>query len=200
MKRFACLEHLSRLITDELVVVGMTGIHWEWSHLLPDYEGNMKICSMGNATALGTGMALALPQRAVVVLDSDGSSLLDIPTLTTIGTYQPPNLRVFVFDNEVYSGSRISEPSATAYATDLEAMASAAGIASATTVRDVDAFVEATGKSFASPGPSYVVAKVDEDLAARKLPKPTRDYLEYKYRFVRYVERTENKTIFSTLR
>ena len=122
MERIDCLKLLAPMITDELVAIGIAGVNWEWRSL-SKHEGNMTIGSLGHTLAVGTGMALSLPHRRVIVLESDGSSLADLPCLTTIGTYRPPNLKVFVFDNELYSGSRISDPSATAYNTDLEQMA-----------------------------------------------------------------------------
>ncbi len=199
MKRFECLRILSPLITDELVVLGMTGIHWEWNHL-SQHEGNMKIGSMGNAAAIALGMALSLPHRRVIGLESDGSTMLDLATLTTIGLYLPQNLKIFVFDNQVYSGSRISQPSATAHRASLEAIAKGAGIESAVTIRDIASFEREARLAVSQTGLRYVVVKVEEDTDARKLPKPTMDYLEHKYRFVRYIERTEGKTIFPTHR
>ena len=68
---------------------------------------------------MGIGLALVLPHRKVIVLESDGSHLLSLYNLPTLGNLNVPNLAVFVFDNEVYSGTRISEPSATAGKTDL---------------------------------------------------------------------------------
>jgi thiamine pyrophosphate-dependent acetolactate synthase large subunit-like protein len=187
------------MITDELVVLGMTGIHWEWNHL-SHHEGNMKIGSMGNAAAIALGMALGLPHRRVIGLESDGSSLLDLATVTTIGRYLPDNLKIFVFDNQVYSGSRISQPTVTAVGASLEGIAKGAGIESATTIRDVESFEREARRAISQAGLRYVVVKVQEDTDARKLPKPTMDYLEHKYRFVRYIERTEGKTILPSHR
>ena len=199
MKRIDCLRLIAPLVTDELVVIGMTGANWEYRHL-SQHEGNMTIGSMGNAAAVGTGMALSLPRRRVIVFESDGSTMLDLSILTTMGTYQPANLKVFVFDNSVYSGSRISQPSATSFRTDLEAMARGAGIESTATIRDLASFEREAHAAIEQPGLRYMVVKIEEDLEARRLPKPTMDYLENKYRFVRYIERTEGKTIFPTLR
>ena len=183
------------MITDELVVIGIAGVNWEWRRL-SKHEGNMTIGSLGHTLAVGTGMALSLPERRVIVLESDGSSLADLPCLTTIGTYRPDNLKVFVFDNEMYSGSRISDPSATAFNTDPEQMARGAGIPITATVRDLESFAEQARAAFSQPGVRYVVAKIEEDVSTRKLPRPRMDYLETKYRFIRYIERTEGKTIF----
>ena len=78
---------------------------------------------MGCAIGVATGLALALPHRKVIALDSDGSVLLSLFNLATLGNLRPKNLVVYVFDNGVYSGSRISYPTATAGNTDLVAMA-----------------------------------------------------------------------------
>jgi sulfopyruvate decarboxylase subunit beta len=195
MKRLDCLKLLEPMVTDDLVVIGIAGVNWEWRSL-SKHEGNMVIGSLGHTLAVGTGMALSLPKRRVIVLESDGSSLADLPCLTTIGQYRPDNLKVFVFDNQVYSGSRISEPSATAFNTDLEQMARGAGIPTTATVRDVDSFGEQARAAFSEPGVRYVVAKIEEGVEARKLPRPRMDYLENKYHFIRYIESTEGKTIF----
>jgi sulfopyruvate decarboxylase subunit beta len=199
MKRFECLQILSKMITDELVVLGMTGIHWEWNHL-SKHEGNMKIGSMGNAAAVALGMALGLPNRRVIGLESDGSTLLDLATVTTIGRYLPENLKIFVFDNQVYSGSRISQPTVTGVRASLEAIAKGAGIEAAITVDTVESFEREARRAMSEKGLRYVVVKVQEDTDARKLPKPTMDYLEHKYHFVRYIERTEGKEIMPTHR
>lgn len=199
MKRLECLEFLSQKVSDHLVVIGMTGANWEWNQL-SDHPGNMKIGSMGNAAALGLGMALGLAHRRVLVFESDGSTMLDMPTLTTIGTYRPTNLSVFVFDNERYSGSRISEPSATAFNASLEDIAKGAGIISAQTVRTIEEFEQAANQALDGEGPAYIVCKVEEDVAARHIPKPTMDYLEHKYRLARYLEETEGISMFQQLR
>jgi thiamine pyrophosphate-dependent acetolactate synthase large subunit-like protein len=199
MERIDCLKLLEPMIKDDLVVIGIAGVNWEWRSL-SKHEGNMTIGSLGHTLAVGTGMALSLPKRRVIVLESDGSSLADLPCLTTIGNYRPDNLKVFVFDNEVYSGSRISEPSATAFNTDLEQMARGAGIPTTATVRDLESFGEQVRLAFSQPGVRYVVAKIEEGISARKLPRPRVDYLENKYHFIRYIERTEGKTIFPSQR
>jgi thiamine pyrophosphate-dependent acetolactate synthase large subunit-like protein len=199
MKRIECLRTLAPLVTDELVVTSLTGANWEWRYLT-EHEGSMNVSSMGSGVAVAAGMALGLPSRRVIALESDGSSLMDLSCLATLASYQPANLKVFVFDNEVYSGSRISHRSPTGIRTSLAAMAQGAGIVTAVTVHDVASFEREAQAALREPGLRYVVAKVEEDPEARKLPKPTVDYLENKYHFLRYIERTEGKKIFPTLR
>ena len=74
------------------------------------------------------------------VFESDGSVLLSLFNLPTLANLNPPNMAVFVFDNQAYSGTRISYPSATAGKTDLAAMASGAGIEHAVTVSELPEF------------------------------------------------------------
>ena len=86
MERIDCLKLLAPMITDELVAIGIAGVNWEWRSL-SKHEGNMTIGSLGHTLAVGTGMALSLPKRRVIVLESDGSSAFDvkIPTMTFSG-------------------------------------------------------------------------------------------------------------------
>lgn len=160
------------------------------------HEGNLLLGSMGNALAVGLGLALALPKRKVIVLESDGSLLLSLFNLPTVANLNPANLAVFVFDNQAYSGTKISEPTATAGKTDLAGMARSAGIAHAVTVRDVFAFKSKAAGAIGEVGLRFVVAKVAESQGHRTIERTNVDLLENKYQFVRYLERTEGKAIF----
>ncbi|HEX5547871.1 MAG TPA: thiamine pyrophosphate-dependent enzyme [Ktedonobacterales bacterium] len=83
--------------------------------------------AMGLASSMGLGVALSLPQHKVVVLDGDGSLLMNLGTLSTLARYRPGNLLHIVFDNE----SLLSVgglPTATATGTDLAGIARASGI------------------------------------------------------------------------
>jgi sulfopyruvate decarboxylase subunit beta len=195
MQRFECLEQLAPLITNQLVVTSLSGQRVEWGHL-SQHEGNLLLGSMGNALSVGLGLALALPKRKVIVLESDGSLLLSLFNLPTVANMNPANLAVFVFDNQAYSGTKISEPTATAGKTDLAGMANSAGIEHSVTVRDVDAFKREAAASINDAGLRFIVAKVEESRGHRRIERTNVDLLENKYAFVRYLERTEGKTIF----
>jgi sulfopyruvate decarboxylase subunit beta len=131
----------------------------------------------------------------VIALDSDGSVLLSLFNLPTLGNLRPKNLVVYVFDNGAYSGSRISYPTATAGHTDLEAVARGAGIGNAHTIRDIDDFKEKGLAALEQNELAFLVCKIEESLIHREIPRPTIDLAENKYTFVRYLERTEEKTI-----
>lgn len=194
MNRYDCLEALVPHISDQLVVPSVSG-QWIWGQL-SKHDGNLLLGSMGNALGVGLGMALGLPHRKVIVLESDGSVLLSLFNLATLGSLNPENLVVFVFDNEAYSGSRISRPTATAGKTDLAAMAKDAGVSYAVTVRDIESFNREISLAVKEKGLRFIVAKVEESFEHRKVQRSDVDLLENKYRFVRYIERTEGIPVF----
>ena len=194
MIRYECLELLAARMTDQLVVTSQSGQRIEWSQL-SRHEGNLLVGMMGCAVGVGMGLALALPHRKVIVLESDGSILLSLFNLPTLGHLQPKNLLVYVFDNGVYSGSRISYPTATSANTDLEAMAKGAGIKNAMTIKEVEDFKRNGLAALDRNELGFLVCKVEESLMHRDIPRPTTDLAENKYTFVRYLERTENKPI-----
>lgn len=115
--------------------------------------------AMGLASSLGLGIALAQPQRQVIVFDGDGSLLMNLGGLTTLARYRPANLLHVVFDNE----SLLSVggfPTATSTGSDLAAIAAAAGVPRTSTVTTRDDFVKAFDDALASRTLTTLVAKV----------------------------------------
>ena len=194
MIRYDCFEWLAAQMTDQLVVTSLSGQRVEWGHL-SKRDADLNLGSMGNALAVGIGLALALPRRKVFVFESDGSVLLSLFNLPTLANLNPPNLAVFVFDNQAYSGTRISYPSATAGKTDLAAMASGAGIDYAVTISELEDFKKEATAALNQSGLRFVVCKIEESVGHRRIVRTNVDLLETKYRFVRYLERTEGKPI-----
>jgi sulfopyruvate decarboxylase subunit beta len=116
--------------------------------------------AMGLASSMGLGIALARPDRQVVVFDGDGSVLMNLGGLTTLARYRPRNLVHVVFDNE----SLLSVggfPTATATGSDLAAIAAAAGVPRTATVRTLDDFTHAFDQAIAAGDLTTLVAKVD---------------------------------------
>jgi thiamine pyrophosphate-dependent acetolactate synthase large subunit-like protein len=124
---------------------------------------------MGLASSIGLGLAMAQPGRRVIVLDGDGSLLMNLGSLATIATVAPPNLVVIVWDNELY-GTTGGQPTATANGADLARAAQAVGIPNTVTVREPEAFDAAVDRSLTAPGPWVIVAKVKESGTASKPP------------------------------
>src|SRR5476651_885522 len=98
--------------------------------------------SMGMASSIGLGLALARPDVRVFVLDGDGSLLMNLGSLATIGLLQPSNLVLVVMDNEEYATTG-GQKTPTAYGADLAAAARAMGIAASSIVRSEDELIGA---------------------------------------------------------
>jgi sulfopyruvate decarboxylase subunit beta len=192
MNRYECLQFLVPLITDHLIVTSQSGQRIEWGNL-SRHDGNLLLGEMGAALNVGAGIAMALPHRKVIVLESDGSVLLALSSLATVANLGISNLAVFVFDNGTYSGTRISEPTATRGKTDLEQVAKGAGIDRSFTVRDLESFKKHAAPAAEGKMLSFIVCKVQESLMHRDIPRPDVDLLENKYRFVRYLQHTEGR-------
>src|SRR3954465_13310819 len=90
--------------------------------------------SMGIASSIGLGLALARPAPRVIVLDGGGLLLVNLGSLATIGLVRPANLVLIVMDNEEYATTG-GQPTPTAHGADLEAAARAMGVAASATVR-----------------------------------------------------------------
>src|SRR5258706_10327935 len=115
--------------------------------------------AMGLASSMGLGVALSRPELKVIVLDGDGSILMNLGSLTTLARYRPANLVHVVFDNE----SLLSVggfPTATSTGTDIAGMAAAAGVPRTATVRTLNDFVSAFDEALATDQLTTLVAKV----------------------------------------
>ncbi len=124
--------------------------------------------SMGLASSIALGIALARPQQRVVALDGDGSLLMNLGSLATIGSLQPGNLTVLVWDNEEY-GTTGGQPTATSRGVDLAAAARAMGLSSET-VRTADELDRALDGADDGRQPTVIVAKVQESAPRGKPP------------------------------
>jgi phosphonopyruvate decarboxylase len=133
--------------------------------------------SMGLASSIGLGLALAQDLR-VFVLDGDGSLLMNLGSLATIGLLQPANLVLVVMDNEEYATTG-GQPTPTAHGADLDAAARALRIEDTITVRTDSDLRAALGH--VSRRPRVIVAKVAESAPAAK---PPLDCVFIKHRFM----------------
>ena len=141
--------------------------------------------AMGLASSMGLGIALSLPEHPVVVLDGDGSLLMNLGTLSTLARYRPGNLLHLVFDNE----SLLSVggfPTATATGTDLAGIARASGVPTvveANTPKDLAAAVK---RALASHTLTTIIAKVEA--VGPKSFHMDLPLLENRFQFKRYLE------------
>ena len=193
MRKPDCIKILDKKLPQDVLVVTPTGktyMYWEAT----DREAQISQLNLGLCTPVGLGLALALPHRKVVVLDGDGNLLFNLASIADLAVQNPGNLVDIVFDNECYQ-SCDSFPSVTAKGVDLEAIAKGCGIKNTWTVRELEQFEQAIDKALGSDQLTFIIAKVTpgEDLVSL----PRQEGRENKYRFVRYVERTENIRIIN---
>ena len=185
MKRLDALKGIYPAIEDCVVVTIMGAVAAELQSI--GHRPNFFYLqhAMGLASSMGLGIALSRPELKVVVLDGDGSLLMNLGGLTTLARYRPKNLIHVVFDNE----SLLSVggfPTATSTGSDLAGIASAAGVPRTTTVRGVEELFTAFGLAKEANELSLIVAKVEAvgpsgyvtDLAL----------LENRYQFARYLQ------------
>jgi thiamine pyrophosphate-dependent acetolactate synthase large subunit-like protein len=126
--------------------------------------------SMGSASSVGLGLALARSDLRVVVLDGDGSLLMNLGSLATIAACNPPNLVEVVFDNGSYETTG-GQATHTTRGTDLAAIARGAGIPHVATVTGLDEFAEAVGQALRVAGPWFVLAPVDQATSFARVPR-----------------------------
>jgi sulfopyruvate decarboxylase subunit beta len=160
VKRIDCLEAIYDDLLDCAVVTIMGAVAVELYSL--GHRANFFYLehAKGLASSVGLGIALAQPGRKVVVIDGDGSVLMNLGGLTTLARYAPANLTHLVFDNE----SLLSVggfPTATSTGSDLAAIAGGAGMAGAQVVNLVDDFAAAARTAIATEDLACVVAKVE---------------------------------------
>ena len=149
--------------------------------------------AMGLASSMGLGIALSKPDRHVIVLDGDGSVLMNLGGLTTLARYRPKNLVHVIFDNE----SLLSVggfPTATATGSDLAAIAAAAGVPRTATVRTLEEFVAAFDAARRANELTCLVAKVDAVGPAAFVTDL--GLLENRFQFQRYLR--ERSKAFTT--
>jgi sulfopyruvate decarboxylase subunit beta len=117
--------------------------------------------AMGLASSIGLGLALSRPQERVVVLDGDGSVLMNLGTLTTLARYRPANLIHIIFDNGSLLSTGGFASHTTSGLTNLAAIARGAGLPHVAEVSTLYDFLEAAAEAFDRQDLSVIVAKVE---------------------------------------
>jgi phosphonopyruvate decarboxylase len=101
MKRDECLKVLARHRKDEIVVAVYTAAQ-EWIHISPSDLNYTFVGAMGQGSSHALGLALGRPDKRVIVLDGDGSLLMNLGTLVTVASAAPKNFVHCVCENGIY--------------------------------------------------------------------------------------------------
>jgi sulfopyruvate decarboxylase subunit beta len=194
MTRFECMKRLSAKLKNELVILSLGASVDEWYNAAPHMrDASLFQQQLGCVTPQAFGLAVGLPHRRIISLDTDGGIMFDLGIFATLANEQPANLLVVVWDNECYQ-SIGGPPTHTAGRVDLAAVARGAGIEHAYAVRAADEFERHCAQGLAATAPYVIVAKVEPTVEPR-IKRKHSDGREDKYIFVRHVERTENIVI-----
>lgn len=129
MKRYDALKEILKNVHDELIICNI-GFPSKELYSLKERDQNFYMMgSMGLASSIALGLALAQPDKKVWCIDGDGSILMNLGSLSTIGQYTPPNLILIIIDNGCY-GSTGNQKTHTCNKTQLEIIAKGAGFES----------------------------------------------------------------------
>ncbi len=158
MKREDCFKALARHITDEIVVATYSSAA-EWNDLNPRVLNYFSMGAMGLASSHALGLALANPGKRIVVLDGDGSLLMNLGSLVTIAAQAPKNLVHFVSNNGCYEangGHPIPNQQV-----DFTGLARSAGYKSSYDFSELKSFEQQIGHVLAEEGPVFATLHVE---------------------------------------
>jgi thiamine pyrophosphate-dependent acetolactate synthase large subunit-like protein len=160
---------VARLRGGEAVVAGIGNTNWDLYGAGHRPENFYMLGSMGLACPIALGVALAQPDRGVIALEGDGSILMSLGCLATIGKVAPRNLTIIIWDNGIYQITG-KQPTATAGSTDVVAVAKGAGIPNSQWVQDTDHFDQLLSRRFRDDGPLFLAVKIDDKPGSIQTP------------------------------
>ncbi|MBV8850233.1 MAG: aldehyde dehydrogenase [Methylobacteriaceae bacterium] len=181
LHRRAVVAELLRDRSDLLVIAGLGAPNWDVS-AAGDHPNNFPLWgAMGSAAMIGLGLALAQPQRRVLVITGDGEMLMALGALATIAAQKPANLTVCVLDNERF-GETGMQKTHTAYGIDLAGIAKAAGFPKSLLVREAQQVTELRECAHNGTGPTFAQVKIDPEALPFVLPPAEGGILKNRFR------------------
>jgi len=172
---------VAKLTREEAVVAGIGNTNFDLYAAGHRPQNFYMLGSMGLACPIALGVALAQPERGVIALEGDGSILMALGCLTTIGMIRPRNLTILIMDNGIYQITG-KQTAATATSADIVVIARGAGIANSHWVRDERHFEQLIARRFDEGGPVLLAAKIDDQSGTAQTP---RDPVLIRQRFMR---------------
>jgi phosphonopyruvate decarboxylase len=159
MKRDECFRALARHLNDEIVLPVYSSA-FDWLEIAPRALNYYAFGAMGLGSSHALGLALGRPDMRVIVLDGDGSLLMNLGSLVTIGAAAPKNLVHFVCRNGTYEangGHPIPQPDV-----DFSGMAQAAGYAHCVEFRELAEFDAALPRLLVQDGPTFATLHIEK--------------------------------------
>jgi len=181
MKRRDVVSTLLANRGDLLVVTGLGSTTWD-AAAAGDHPLTFPLWgAMGNAVMVGLGLALAQPQRRVLVITGDGELLMGMGSLATAAVQQPANLSIVCIDNEHF-GETGMQRTHTAHGVDLAAIAKACGIQHARVVREASELPALVKDTRTHPGLFFAQVKVVAEKLVLTLPPRDGGLLKARFR------------------
>jgi len=169
MRTDDCLAVLAQHRTDEVVIAAMSSaVRWP-AHSRHPRDLIYVPSTMGGAPALGLGLALARPDVRVIVLNGDGSMLMNLGSLVTIAEQRPANLALIVLDNGVYAVTG-GQPVPGGGGVDFAQMAVGAGWPSAQRLRELSEWEMTLPALLSASGPHLVQLTVEPEPTSITVP------------------------------
>lgn len=179
--RRALVAQLIAATPDALIVSGLGSASYD-VFASGDRDRNYYLWgAMGGAAPLGLGLALAQPDKPVVVITGDGEQLMGIGSLATIAAKQPKNLTIVVLDNGHF-GETGMQQSHSSLGTDLVAVAKGFGIADAFAVNSTAASAEIAQGINARQGTRFVQVFIEANEPERALPPRDGPFIKNRFR------------------
>jgi thiamine pyrophosphate-dependent acetolactate synthase large subunit-like protein len=173
---------------DMLVVTGLGSTTYDAASVGDDERNFYLWGAMGAASMIGLGLAIARPERRVLVVTGDGEVLMGLGALATVGVQRPPNLAIVVFDNASYAETGM-QPSHTQGGVSLCGVARACAIEAVFDITDEAALTEFAARLPAVDRPGFFDRTVFARVAIRadEPPRvlPSRDGVHLKNRLRR---------------
>jgi len=159
MKRDDCLRVLARHVTDLDIVLPVYSAAFAWIDIRPHPLNYLSHGAMGLASSHALGLALGRPDRRVIVLDGDGSLLMNLGSLVTIAAEAPPNLYHFVCQNGTYEANG-GHPIPGRDRVDFAGFARSAGYRTVHEFSDLTIFEQQIGPLLSETGPVFADLKL----------------------------------------
>jgi phosphonopyruvate decarboxylase len=159
MERKECLRALARHVVDTDIVLPVYSTAFDWIEIRPHPLNYLSHGAMGLASSHGLGLALGSPDRRIIVLDGDGSLLMNLGTLVTAAEAAPKNFFHFVCENGTYEANG-GHPIPGRERVDFAGFAHAAGYRSVHEFSDARIFEQRIGAVLEEKGPVFATLKL----------------------------------------
>ncbi len=182
LSRFEILQTIAPFISSKAVICNLGWPAKELFHVKHQPSNFYMLGSMGMASPIGLGISLT-STKEVLVIDGDGSLLMNPGILATVAHYAPSNLTILAVDNSSY-GSTGDQPTLTGSCVDLEAVARGFGIRNTVKVSNKRQIIHTMKKSYPEIQFIHALARAGNE----DVPNITLDYLKNKKEFQRFLK------------